>query len=71
MNLNELVSVRTQLMNALNTIDNEILEYDWQHLANRDLKILAIRAYRKNYDCSIMEAKEKVEAFIDLIKKPY
>lgn len=67
MNFDQLLKVRSELMSAVETIDNELLKTDWRHFANRGLKILAIRAYSRQHKSYIKEAKEAVENFMKFL----
>lgn len=68
MTFDEILEVRFHLKKSLDLLDEKILEYDWRHLVNRGLHVLAIRAYREqNKNCSLKEAKEACDAFRDML----
>ena len=68
MTLDQLLSIRENLTDALDKVDNEIVKNDWRHLANRGQKILAIKTYYRKHNSTLTEAKSTVEAFIEMIK---
>ena len=67
MTLTEILEVRSHVTKTLDLLDQEILEYDWRHLVSRDLHVLGIRAYRKQNNCSLTEAKQACDSFRNMI----
>lgn len=68
MELDELLKVRENINQAIELIDNKILQYDWRHLVARGQHILAVRAYmRQNEKSTLSEAREACIAFRDFI----
>lgn len=67
MTLTEILEVRKHVIKTLDLLDQELMEYDWKHLVSRDLHVLGIRAYRKQNDCSLREAKDACDSFRNMI----
>lgn len=62
-----LISIRKKLLESLKEIDDEIVLTDWRHLANRGEKLLAIKSYRREHDCTLTFAKKVVDDFVDML----
>lgn len=66
-NFNLLIQIRTDLHKTLDSIDAELIKMDWRHLANRGHTFLALKSYRAVNNCSISDAKEAVDSFVDML----
>lgn len=67
MNFDGLLEIRHHLRDAIDKIDEDLIQMDWRHLANRGESLLAIKSYRREHNCGLMEARDMVRSFCDML----
>lgn len=65
MNDQKLIQLYKSIEVSMNAVTAEIKarNLDWQFLAEHDLKVMAIMAYRERHKCDLLAAKFAVEEF--------